>query len=603
MPGRLDMQWPLSARGERPPSSVLSPVQGTSSNPLPPYPDDGHDDARALVASRLWGRERRYSDSFPQQSAQVIFQESLDRHNLASRTGLSFYIADGNPTSPQPREVDLGGSITHLPSPVQSPIRSTAAARYTPRPAQALQVQQASTTATGKSNAFMSWTEFTPYKLPRRLPAFSAKTHRQEVISAVSALSIPTIQLENVGKLARPIMNKYYRTEQALSEFLTTTERVLLLPNPSPSLPSNPPSQRFLERLESELFNTSKYLSSSSSSSSTQNLTVLTWSDDSPWGTATLFEVSLPPQAAPRPPPGIGLLARRRRNAQLPLLQTGNGDTSVNPNQAVSIHPVASMELIPRQALVNLRLDTSIRKLVLADSSSESGSGAKKSRFRWLATTAGFRSPVYATLYDPPDSDSDSDDDNDNAKSPLQPPTAYPTATTTATTTTISSALDDDVDAVLGPNRRRARKRRRHRASTDPRNEYYEKEEETDGIISTIPQFLALLHTSFSVVEEISSTPISGATSSEGQGQDPGSTRVETASGRRVRGVSLRDWPQGKKHTGKHVRVVVLMPDSEGSSSSTWTEEKIFWSDDVTGLRELKGKRYRDAIGRERRPR
>ncbi|KAK3986172.1 hypothetical protein QBC44DRAFT_273565 [Cladorrhinum sp. PSN332] len=553
MPHKHHMQWPLSARGERPRLSVLTPPNEKSDGSvnLPPYPND-NEEARALVASRLWGGSRRYSDSSSQLSDRALFHQSLDRHDLANRTGLSFFVSDAPPLSPVPREVDLGGSITHLQSPVQSPTRISAAAlRYTPVAVQTIAHQSKQISKTQEpdptKDAFISWNEYTAHSLPRRLPS-SSTTHRDDMIKAVSSLSVNKLPIKNVGKLARPVMNKYYRTDEALASFTATTERTILLPNPSVLGPT--PSQRLLERLESDLFNASKYLSSSSSSHS-QNLTVLTWSDDSPWGTATLFEVSLPQHSSSTPPPpGIGLLARRRRDTSLSLR------TAADSNHAVTIKPLAAMELIPRNLLVQFRLDQTLRKLSISHTNSQ---------FKWTST-AGSRSPSYATLLDPEDG------------TYPQPETEQPTS--------LLSAMDDDIDFILGPRSRY----RKHLHPSDPRLLFdsAEVEVEADGIISTLPQFLALLHTQLSIIEVIDSTPITTT-----------DTKVETVSGRKVRGVSLRDWPKGKKHTGRDVHVVVLVPEG-----AEWAEESIFWSDDAGSLRELRaGRRYGSVIKRERRGR
>ncbi|KAK4223929.1 hypothetical protein QBC38DRAFT_516015 [Podospora fimiseda] len=542
-----DLQWPLSARGERRQLSVLSPPhdkQDHSVN-LPPYPDD-NEVARALVASKLWGGSRRYSDSSSQLSDRALFHQSLDRHDLANRTGLTFFVSDAPPLSPTPREVDLGGSIVHLSSPVQSPTRlSSAALRYTPvpKPQQLTKTSEPNPT----KDAFFSWKEYTSHPLPRRLPSCST-SHRDDVIKAVSSLGINKLPIKNVGKLAKPVMNKYYRTEEALASFTATAERTILLPNPSPPNPTI----RFLERLESDLFNTPKYLSSHS-----QNLTIITYTDDSPWGTATLFEVGLPSSNSVPPPPGIGLLARRRRDTSLSL------HTST-PTGAISILPIVAMELIPRDLLHQFRMNHTLRKLVLCSSQSHLDSP----HFKWICT-GGMRRPSYATLLDPEDNET------------YQP---EPTINTN-TNTSIFSSVDDDINFILGP-RSRSKNKHKSLSPNDPRTGI---ETDADGIIATIPQFLCLLHSTYSIIEEIESTPIL--------------KNIETVTGDKLRGVSLRDWPKGKRYTGRGgggVNVVVLMPD-QGEES--WIEEKIFWSDDVEGLRELRGGRYGGVIKRERRRR
>ncbi|KAK4202380.1 hypothetical protein QBC40DRAFT_276654 [Triangularia verruculosa] len=533
-------QWPQSATGERPRLSLHTASPTEDNLRLPPYPIN-EDDVRSLVVSKLWGEQRRYSDSFSQMSSQALYHESLDKFNLSRRTGLSFYVSDSfdfkEPTKQEAQFIDLGGSVTHLPSPQPSPTwkkakpansPSRAALTYTPASAKT-PIVTGSESPSGskqpeeKADAFMAWKEFAPATLPRR--SSSLQSQREQVLDAVSGLGFKG-PVKGLGKLSKPVLNKYYRTKQALAEFMTKEDRVLLRPLSSPEV-----GQRELERLESELFDTSKYLGN------TNYMTVLTWSDDNPWGTATLFRVDFPSTLVDQEG---SLQSRRRRPTNLQL----NSHTPL----ATKIRPVVAMEHVPRQVLVNMRMDTAIRKLVLVHE-------PDRQRFRWLAK-GEMGHPSYASLYRP-----------DMPPAPLPAPKS------------LDERLEDDEAAILGhrPYRRRSR--------LSPNDAYPDREEITaDGIVATTPQFLALLHSTQSIVEVMSPSASSDA------------GRVETTSGETFRKCSLLQPPQGKRHTGRDVHVVVLLP----STRSAWAEERLFWTDEQGQLAELRQRRYRSVIDKER---
>ncbi|KAK4180603.1 hypothetical protein QBC36DRAFT_319680 [Triangularia setosa] len=525
-------QWPRSAQGERPRLSLQ-----TASPTLPPYPVNDND-ARSLVASKLWGEQRRYSDSFSQMSNQALYHESLDKFNLARRTGLSFFVSDSFDLKESAEQeaqcvVDLGGSVTYLPSPQPSPTfkpassPSRAALAYTPLSAKRspFAESRAEEEKIGEEgNEFVSWKEFAPTTLPRR--SSSLQSQREQVLDAVSGLGFKG-PVKGLGKLSRPVLNKYYRTEQALAEFMTKEDRVLLRPLSSPEV-----GQRELERLETELFDTSKYMGN------TSYMTILTWSDDSPWGTITLFQVDALPTSVSQEEGG-GLQSRRRRPINLHL--------DSRPRFSTQIRPVAAMEHIPHQVLINMRMDTAVRKLVLVHE-------PVRQRFRWLAK-GEMGHPSYASLYRP------------------DFPAPIPARKS------VDEHLDDDEVAILGhrPYRRRSR--------LSPNDAYLDQEENTaEGIVATIPQFLALLHSTQSIVEVISSSTLSN------------SERVETTSGEAFRQCALKQPPQGKRHTGRDVHVVVLLPVTR----SSWVEERLFWTDEQGHLAELRQKRYRSVIDGER---
>ncbi|CAP61047.1 uncharacterized protein PODANS_3_180 [Podospora anserina S mat+] len=523
-------RWPLSAQGERPRLSLQTASPTENCPGLPPYPVNDQD-ARLLVASKLWGEQRRFSDSFSQMSNEALYHESLDKLNLSCRTGLSFNFREQTEQEAQ-FVVDLGGSVTHIPSPQPSPtfkpagLPSRAALTYTPANAKTYPSAEWELTndkPQAKGDGFMLWKEYAPVILTRR--SSSLQSEREQVLDAVSSLGLKG-PVKGLGKLSRPVLNKYYRTEQALAEFLIKQDRVLLRPLPSPET-----GQRELERLETDLFDTSKYMGS------TNYMTVLTWSDDNPWGTITLFQVETPLMGSVSQ--GGYLESQRRKPPNLHV--------HVREPFATKIKPVAAMEHIPQQVLVNMRMDTAIRKLVLVHEQNSQ-------RFRWMAK-GEMGHPSYATLY--------------------RPDMTVPIAVQRS----LYEHLDADEAAILGHHSQR------RPSCLSPQAAYQDRQEVTaDGIVATIPQFLALLHSTQSIVEVASSPKLSDE------------ERVETTSGERFRRCSMKQPLQGKRHTGRDVHVVVLLP----ASRSAWVEEKLFWTDEQGHLAEFRQKRYKSVIDRER---
>ncbi|KAK4188874.1 hypothetical protein QBC35DRAFT_381504 [Podospora australis] len=536
------MQWPTSAHAERPQLSV----QTTSPRHLPPYHEENPQSLFAPSSWRPVNQSRRpHSDTFSHLSAQT-------KNELAGRTGLSFSIQP-----PQPYEIDLGGRVTQLPqSPLLSPSR--AAARYTPvsatfptisvpSPSQqaetkiVVSIQGREDDDTDKRNAFFYWKEYHPSPLARKTPFgrhSSIATPRDELIDAVSGLNLGG-PVKGLGKLARPVMHKYYHTEQALAEFMHKSDRVLLRPSYTGAEMAN---QRELERIETELFDTSKYMNGNGN-----NLTVVTWSDDSPWGAITLFEVDTPLPNTPRR--SDSLLNRRKRFglASLDLRENGKGPRAVKP--------VAAMELVPQQVLTNIRMDTAIKKLICVH---------QNGRFKWVVPQGSASPPCYARLQDP--------DEEDEEESIPSPPKGISTTT---------AAMEADEEAILGYRRRKTRSR--HLSADNPG--YSSKEIDADGVVATIPQFLALLHANHSSLIEVASS--SAITSSY----------IPTDAGE-FKAVNLDEFPKGKKHTGRAIHVVVLLP-----ARADWADEKIFWTDEVGSLRELRQGRFRGLIERPRRRR
>jgi hypothetical protein len=321
-------------------------------------------------------------------------------------------------------------------------------------------------------------------------------------------------------------------------------------------------NQRELVRLESEVFDTEKYSRADGGGAGARNLTVVTWSEDGRYGTVTLFEVDVADvmyggvvMLGGGGPSG---LAARRRHVPPAL---GMPPTRREREKVVAVRPVAAMEDVPRQVLVNMRVDCGIRKAVL-----QRGKGSE--RLRWTAHHTRRGLPCHARLWD------------------AEGGRGVQTATGTA--------FDDGWGRVTRRSRRRdAQRRERSSLRAEDANDMIAHQDgagtdthciapDADGVVATIPQLLALLHASRSIVEKASSTPAASQT-------------VETENGERLRAVSLADAPKGTRHRGRDVHVVVLVPDG-----AKWAEERIFWTGDAGALSELRQKKYRDVIDRRR---
>ncbi|KAK4129976.1 hypothetical protein BT67DRAFT_452790 [Trichocladium antarcticum] len=364
-------------------------------------------------------------------------------------------------------------------------------------------------------NSFFAWASYQPYPItPRKPMSFPSK--REDFMEALTNLEVRTGQfpLQGVGKLGKPLLNKA-RSPQLLSHFFSHAPRSLLVPQPiAPPAACNECiarrgagdpiqiAQRELETRESDLFDTAKYTNppTTAGENETNYLTVLTWSDDNPLGTITLFAADLTPPPAPPSPAPSALATRRSTKAGGAQRENHRAFPATLTYRArpriTGLRAVSAMEDVPRQVLVKMRADGGLRKLVLQHD-------ARRARFEWTAQHAGSRAGL-------------------------------------------------------------------------PR--YARSQAGADGVVATLPQFLALLHAGRSIVEAASATAATV-------------DKIETDDGESVRAVSLKDVPKGKRHTDRGVHVVVLVPEE-----ANWVEERLFWTAELDGLAELRQKKYHDVV-------
>lgn len=449
---------------------------------------------------------------------------------------------------------------------------------------------------------FFNWAGYDPHPMMPHKPMV-LPTRREEFIDAVANLEGEGKRMsviKSAGQLAKPAVSHHARPTRLLSYFFCNAKRSLLVPRTPSSFPA-PHSQpavvdsRDLQLLESELFDTAKHVGTGGSSAN--HLTVLTWSSDSPHGTITLFEVDLvsaaqqpssythplylqpPPQLPPPPPSALAGRRRtstttttsRRRPAPPPL----NLALPYHQRQhatAQAIRPIAAMEDVPRQVLVNMRTDGGIRKQVLRHD-------AVCNRFRWTAQHTA-RPPSYARV-------------STVATSDMGPETRLVVHTAMAAGFRFDVSEDKEEDwqdgYAVDPRRgggnstwrrsssRRSRSERSWWTVENPRSVRSWEGRRKEGVVATMPQFLALLHASRTIIEAASSASAA--------------CRVETDEGERVRAVSLHHAPRGKRHLGRDVHVVVLVPDG-----ASWANERMFWTDGVGGLVELRQKKYKNVV-------
>ena len=571
------------------PSWALVPSPGY------PNPNSQNSDSRALVPISDPRASRRYSDSYSQLPEGHPVNRKTDAYtptteqpfefpNNAS-TGLTFYFSTQiiNINAPPTPQSDRNNE--HPPVQVQEVDSDTDMSA--PSPARSRDYE------TREDTGFFNWAEFREDILPKKRTAM--RSPHDEVIDAFSELEAGPVK--GLGRLAKPLINKYH-TSAYLNEFQASGERVILRPCPpedaEPTTPTT--TRRELERLETELFDVSKYLGN------TNYLTVLTWASDSHWGTVTLFEVDV--EETDRAVDWTRTSGRRRKG---------------NPQEGVKIRPVAAMEDVPKGILVNMRVDQDVRKTVLENS--DDG-------FRWRAQVRP--GPSYARVtrsrslspsYYPLEKGSPRSGRSSNSRAVLSDSEDYDDADYTPerryavrgrrrTRRDADGELERETDSArirgdLPDRRRRPRtgdllraedalsSSNRHRTrSSRSRGRGAGGKAETDpetGIVATIPQFMALLHANRSILEVVSSFAGNETVEVDADGDDRRGGYTT------MRSITMAEKPVGRRHTGRDVHVVVLMPNA-----SSWAEERIFWTDERGELADLRQKVFWDVIERGR---
>lgn len=446
---------------------------------------------------------------------------------------------------------------------------------------------------TQDDTGFFNWAEFREEVLPKKRTAM--RSNHDEVIDAFSELEAGPVK--GLGRLAKPLINKYH-TSAYLSEFQASGERVILRPcPPEDAEPTTPTTTRSeLERLECELFDVSKYLGN------TNYLTVLTWASDSHWGTITLFEVDV--SETDRAVDWTKTSGRRRKGA---------------PQEGLKIRPIAAMKDVPKAILVNIRVDQDVRKTVLENTDNgfrwrsqvrPGPSYARVARSRSLSPShhpLEKGSPRSGRSNDSRAAGSDSEDyDADYTPKGTYAIRGRRRTRCGADVDVGSERHSPKIHGDLPDARRRPRRGNLLRAedalSSSPRHRTRSSRSrgrgasgkaETDpetGIVATIPQFMALLHANRSILEVVSSFGGSETVEVDAEGDGRGGGYTTT-----MRSITIAEKPVGRRHTGRDVHVVVLMPNG-----SSWAEERIFWTDERGELADLRQKVFWDVIERGR---
>lgn len=428
------------------------------------------------------------------------------------------------------------------------------------------------------------------------------RASHQEVIDAFDGVEMAG-PVSGLGRLAKPLINKYH-TSGFVSELQASGERALLLPGTAEEVRTPSSTRRELERLECEMFDIFKYRGN------TNHLTVLTWASDSHWGSITLFEIEVE-ESRDRTH-----TRRRKRRSQ---------------EQAMSIRPVAAMEDVPKGILVNMRLDQDIRKTVLEYSTSEG-------RYRWRSQVRP--GPSYARVVERIVGKRDGVLDSFARTGEVQSPRGLRFKNERAVFSPEEEGANSPGNGAWdceSPSLKRGRRRERRYADGELERDYDDVPDrrrrprpssllcvdgpfmdnsstrkgyrngsstsrgrgsrggraETDpdmGIMATIPQFMALLHANRSILEGMVSIAGTDTVEVDADGDYDSRDRGGTA-----RCISIAEKPIGKRHAGRDVHVVVLMPNA-----ATWAEERIIWTDEDGELAELRQKVFWDVIERGR---
>lgn len=197
---------------------------------------------------------------------------------------------------------------------------------------------------------------------------------------------------------------------------------------------------------------------------------------------------------------------------------------NVGPREdAFGIRPVAAMQGVPKSILVSMRTHEKIkRKAVFVPTDVDA------QRFKWKANPS--RGPTYVKLQD---------------------------------------SLSSPPVRMRSPSRERS----------SSHGHYGSSQVDAHGIKATIPQFVALMHSNRSILEQVQTTHLS---------------LLETGDGDVMPAVTLVKAPRPSSHAGDGVHVAVLMPNE-----ADWADEHIYWLDEA-GLTEFRRRKYWDLIERGR---
>ncbi|KAK3321758.1 hypothetical protein B0H66DRAFT_552597 [Apodospora peruviana] len=364
---------------------------------------------------------------------------------------------------------------------------------------------------------FLDWVRFDEATLPPRENLQPSRANK--VLSPLDKFKADLpggVHLEGLGGLAESVHNLFHSVKRL--DFMQSQRAIrlpLLKSSPAGFDDSIPPAmlRRELERLENELFDLTKY------NGACEYLTALAWSEEARSGSITLFEVNLDDRY------------RRERDV------------------AVGIRPIAAMQNVPKPVLSAMRAHDKVkRKVVFVPSDEEAR------RFKWKANPS--RGPTYVRLPAERRSGDDSVIDTETL-SALAPPRSP--------------------RSPGGSSRSHSRHERPGSASSYASSTHSTRSRmaDADGIRATIPQFVALLHASRAILEDVESTSM-----------DP----LETEEGDVLPAVTLTRTPRANSHEGDSVHVAVLMP-----SDSDWTDDQIVWTD-RDGLAEFRRRKFWDLI-------
>ncbi|KAK0712463.1 hypothetical protein B0T26DRAFT_338147 [Lasiosphaeria miniovina] len=366
---------------------------------------------------------------------------------------------------------------------------------------------------------FLEWQRFDEAILPPR--SNPRKSRLERIFAPLDKLKAELpggVSVEGFGGLAEAVHNVFH-TAQRL-DFMQA-ERTLHLPQP---LPHPPLPRRELERLENELFDLSRYTPGGGQG---DYLTALTWAEEGLAGSITLFAVQFEDDGDDAAPVGV---------------------------RPVGVRPVAAMRDVPVPVLVQMRTHERVRRKAVFVPADDGRDG----RLKWRANPS--EGPNYATL-PRRQRDRSANAGGGDGGDVLAPPSPLPSPPARRPSLSPSPRSQNSSHS-------RSHSRSRTRLA------------DGDAVRATIPQFVALLHASRAILEDVQSgraEVVAAGADSHGE----------------VLTVKLARAPRPNAHDGDLVHVVVLMPHDAG-----WTDEPFLWTDG-DGLAEMRAPRFWDLIERE----